>query len=119
VPQDNIFSHYYFKAMDGLRHSYVFTMREEPQAMQTIEASSQVIMNNCIRCHEQLNTEFVNTGRMTFKEMKAEDGMACWDCHRDVAHTRSRSLSATPNALVPMPQTNVPKWLSNITKGKK
>lgn len=27
VPHDNIFSKYYFKATDGLRHSYVFTMR--------------------------------------------------------------------------------------------
>ena len=118
VPQDNILSHYYFKAKDGLRHSYVFTMRTEPQAIQAIEASSQVIMNNCVRCHEQLNTEFVKTGRMTFKEMKSENGMACWDCHREVTHTRSRSVSSTPNALVPLPQTNVPKWLSNITKVK-
>ena len=119
VPQDNVFSKYYFKAKDGLRHSFVFTIRSEPQAIQAIEASSQVIMNNCVRCHEQLNTEFVKTGRMTFKEMKAENGMACWDCHREVTHTRSRSLSSTPNALVPLPQTNVPKWLSNITKSKK
>lgn len=119
VPQDNIFSHYYFKAKDGLRHSAVFTMRTEPQAMQAIEASSQVIMNNCVRCHEQLNTEFVKTGRKTFKEMKAENGMACWDCHREVTHTRSRSISSTPNALVPLPEINVPKWLSKITEPKK
>ena len=114
VPQDNIFSHYFFKAKDGLRHSAVFTMRAEPQAIQAIEASSQVIMNNCIRCHDQLNTEFIKAGRMTFKEMKAENGMACWDCHREVTHTRSRSISSTPNALVPLPESNVPKWLSNM-----
>ena len=68
VPQDNMVSKYYFKAMDGLRHSYVFTMRSEPQAMQAIEASSQVIMNNCVRCHEQLNTEFVT--KIKIKQQK-------------------------------------------------
>ena len=87
--------------------------------MMAIEASSQVIMNNCIRCHDQLTQEFVKAGRMTYKEMKAENGMACWDCHREVTHTRSRSLSSSPNALVPLPQTNVPKWLSDITKRRK
>ncbi len=119
VPQNNIVNKYYFKAKDGLRHSYVFTMRTEPQAIQAIEASSQVIMNNCVRCHDQLTQEFVKVGRMTYREMKAENGMACWDCHREVTHTRSRSISSTPNALVPLPQTNVPKWLSDITKRRK
>ena len=118
VPQDNIFSKYYFKAKDGLRHSTVFTMRTEKTALQAIPASSQVIMNNCIRCHEQLNQEFVNTGRMDFKEMKKNNGHACWDCHRDVPHTRSRSEVSTPNALVPMPDTNVPDWLNDAMSNK-
>lgn len=114
VPHNNIVNKYFFKAKDGLRHSAVFTFRGEPQALQAIEESSEVIMDNCIRCHTQLNTEFVSTGRMGFKEMKEMNGKACWDCHRDVPHTRSRSLSATPNALVPMPETNVPSWLDKL-----
>ena len=118
VPQDNIFSKYYFKAKDGLRDSTVFTMRAEQTALQAIPASSQVIMNNCIRCHEQLNQEFVNTGRMDFKEMKKNNGHACWDCHRDVPHTRSRSEVSTPNALVPMPDTTVPDWLNDAMSQK-
>lgn len=28
VPQDNIFRHYYFKAQDGMRHAYIFTMNK-------------------------------------------------------------------------------------------
>ncbi len=119
VPQDNIFSKYYFKAADGLRHSAVFTIRGEKTAMQAIEASSTVIMDNCIRCHTQLNQEFVNTGRMGFKEMKAMGGNTCWDCHREVPHTRSRSEVSTPNALVPMPDTKVPDWLSAAMKKRK
>ncbi|NLD22450.1 MAG: cytochrome c nitrite reductase small subunit [Bacteroidales bacterium] len=118
VPHNNIFNKYYFKAKDGLRHSAVFTMRAEKTALQAIPASSQVIMNNCIRCHEQLNTEFVKTGRMDFKEMKKHGGQACWDCHREVPHTRSRSEVSTPNALVPMPDTTVPDWLNDAMKKK-
>ncbi len=116
VPQDNKIKGYYFKATDGLRHSAIFTIRGENQAIQAIEGSSQVIMDNCIRCHTQLNTEFVNTGRMGYKEMQDIGGKACWDCHRDVPHTRSRSLSSTPNARIPMPESNVPEWLSEMTR---
>lgn len=118
VPHNNIFNKYFFKAKDGLRHSYVFTMRGEKTAMQAIEASSQVIMNNCIRCHSQLNQEFVKTGHMTFKETKANNGHACWDCHREVPHTRSRSEVSSPNALVPMPDTAVPDWLNEAMSKK-
>ena len=116
VPQDNKIKGYYFKATDGLRHSAIFTLRGENQAIQAIEGSSQVIMDNCIRCHTQLNTEFVNTGKMGYKEMQDMGGKACWDCHRDVPHTRSRSLSSTPHARIPMPESNVPAWLSEMMR---
>lgn len=119
VPHSSVFSKYFFKAKDGLRHATVFTLRGEDQALQTIDASSEVIMNNCIRCHTQLNTEFVKTGRMGFKDVKAMNGKACWDCHREVPHTRSRSLSSTPNALVPMPKSNVPEWLNKMMNKEK
>lgn len=118
VPHNNVFNKYFFKAKDGLRHSAVFTLRGEAQALQTIEASSKVIMDNCIRCHTQLNTEFVKTGRMGFKEIKEMNGNACWDCHRDVPHTRSRSLSSTPNARIPLPESNVPQWLDKMMNNK-
>ena len=109
VPQDSKIRGYYFKAVDGLRHSAVFTIRGEDQALQAIPASSEVIMENCVRCHTQLNSEFIRTGRMGFKEMKEMGGHACWDCHRDVPHTRSRSLLNT-NARIPMPETHVPEY---------
>ncbi len=114
VPQDNVFNKYYFKAKDGLRHAAVFTIRGEAHSLQTIDASSAVIMDNCIRCHTQLNTEFVSTGRMGYKEVKEMKGKACWDCHREVPHTRGRSETSTPNALVPMPESNLPGWLTNL-----
>ncbi len=115
IPQDNFVNKYFVKALNGYRHAAVFTQRKEDQAMRAIEINSQAIMNNCIRCHTQLNTEFVETGRHTYREMQEIGGKACWDCHRDVPHTRSRSLSSTPNARVPMPESNIPEWLYNIT----
>ncbi len=119
VPHDNIFREYYFHAKDGLRHATIFTLGLEPQVMQAIPASQKVIMENCIRCHTQLNTEFVKTGTHNFKDMLSKGDFACWDCHRDVPHGGKNSLSTTPNALVPYPVSEVPVWLKKMMKEKK
>ena len=115
IPQDNFVNKYFVKGLNGYRHAAVFTKRTEDQAMQAIPINSQAIMNNCIRCHTQLNTEFVETGRYSWKEMQEIGGSVCWDCHRNVPHTRSRSLSSTPDARVPMPESNIPQWLQKLT----
>ena len=119
VPHDNVFREYYFHAKDGMRHSAVFTLRGEPQAFQAIEESQQVIMENCIRCHTQLNTEFVKTGTQSFDMIKNNKGKACWDCHRDVPHGGKNSLTSTPNALVPYPTSELPEWLNKALKKPK
>ncbi len=119
VPHTSTFSKYSFKAIDGLYHSAVFTFNAEPQAIRPRDASSTVIMNNCIRCHTQLNTEFVNTGMIDFSGVKNGEGKACWDCHRDVPHTTISSISSTPHSLAPMPESPVPAWLKNKMKNKK
>ncbi len=117
VPHDNVFSKYYFKAMDGLLHSAVFTMRAEPLAIRAREASSNVVMENCIRCHTQLNTEFVKTGMLTFNEAREGKGKACWDCHSTVAHGKQSSIASTPNAIVtPLPESPIPQWLKKAMK---
>ena len=110
VPHENAVRKWFFKGMDGTRHASVFMMKREPQVIQAIDNSATVIMNNCIRCHEQLNTEFVKTGRINFMAAKAGEGKACWDCHRETPHGKN-SLSSTPDALLPYPKTIVPKWL--------
>ncbi len=111
VPHNNIFSKYYFKASDGLRHSYVFTMRQEPQRMQAIPASQAVIYDNCVRCHAQLNQEFVQSGMLSKAYIRHGGEKACWDCHRDVPHMGKNSLSATSNSLIPYLKSPVPRWL--------
>ncbi len=113
VPHNNVFSKYAFKAKDGLYHAAVFTVNGEPQSIRPREASNNVIMENCIRCHTQLNTEFVKTGMITYTEAKNGEGKACWDCHTQIPHTNISSLSSSPNAIVPLPESPVPDWLKN------
>lgn len=116
VPHDNIVAKYAFKAKDGLYHSAVFTMRAEPQVIRPREESYQVIMNNCIRCHTQLNTEFVKTGMIDYADTKHGQGKACWDCHTEIPHTKVSNLSSSPNAIVPLPASPVPDWLKDKMK---
>ncbi|MFI3322277.1 MAG: cytochrome c nitrite reductase small subunit [Rikenellaceae bacterium] len=116
VPHTSVASKYAFKAIDGLYHSAVFTFNAEPQAIRPRDASSKVIMANCIRCHTQLNTEFVKTGMLSFDDVKEGKGKACWDCHRDVPHTTSSNISSSPNSIAPMPKSPVPTWLKERIK---
>lgn len=118
VPQDNVFNKFAFKAMDGLYHSYVFTLKAEPQAIRPRDPSKGVIMDNCIRCHTQLNTEFVKTGMISYVDVKHGEGKACWDCHRDVPHTVVSNISSAPNVIAPMPKSPVPSWLKKIMDNK-
>ena len=103
-----------FKGMDGVKHVAAFLTSSEPQVIQAHPASSQVIMNNCIRCHEQLNTELVKTGRIDYMMSEVGKGKACWDCHRDVPHGGKNSLSSTPAAIVPLPDSPVLEWLRKV-----
>ena len=86
VPHENAVKKWTFKGMDGMKHVAAFLTKSEPQVIQAHEASSEVIMNNCIRCHTQLNTEFVKTGKIDYMMSQVGEGKACWDCHRDVPH---------------------------------
>ena len=113
VPHENPVKKWAFKGMDGMRHVAVFLTRGEHQVIKANDESAEVIMNNCIRCHTQLNTEFVSTGRINYMLSQVGEGKACWDCHRDVAHGQN-SLSTTPDALVPYPESPAPEWLRKM-----
>ena len=116
VPHQNLAMKYGFKAMDGLKHVGYFVTHSERQAIMAEEMSAEVIMDNCIRCHTQLNQEFVKTGRMGYSEQMKAGGKVCWDCHRNVPHGGMNSLSSTPNAegVTPLPPSPVPNWLQNL-----
>lgn len=113
VPHDNLFNHYLFKAQDGMRHATVFTLRAEPQVIQIKEAGIAVVQENCKRCHTDLN-ERIGLLEVTRENNLHGEGKLCWDCHREVPHGRVKSLSSTPNARVPLPESPVPTWLKNL-----
>ena len=116
VPHQNLAMKYGFKAMDGLKHTAYFVAHSERQAPMAEELTGQVVMDNCIRCHEQLNKEFVKTGRMGYMKQRATGVKVCWDCHRGVPHGGMNSLMATPGAegVTPLPPSPVPEWLQNM-----
>lgn len=114
VPHQNQVRKWAFKGTDGMKHVAAFLTRSESQVVQAQDGSSEVIMDNCIRCHTQLNTEFVKTGRIDYMMAKANEGKACWDCHRNVPHGGNNSLSATRDAKVPLPPSPVPEWLRKM-----
>lgn len=120
VPHQNMVMKYGFKAMDGLKHTAYFVAHSERQAIMAETMSAEVIMDNCIRCHTQLNQEFVKTGRIDYMMAKRGEGKACWDCHRNVPHGGMNSLMATPNAeaVTPLPPSSVPQWLQGLLSKK-
>ena len=115
VPHENAVRKWAFKGMDGMHHVAVFLAKGEEQVIHANDRSAEVIMNNCVRCHTQLNTEFISAGRISYMMSLAGDGKACWDCHRDVPHGNN-SLSSTRDALVPYPASPVPAWLKKLKK---
>ena len=121
VPHQNLAMKYGFKAMDGLKHTAYFVTHSERQAPMAEKMTGEVVMDNCIRCHTQLNQEFVKTGRMGYMQQLAQGGKVCWDCHRNVPHGGMNSLMATPNAegVTPLPPSPVPAWLQNLVKSEK
>lgn len=115
VPHNNIFNHYYFKAKDGLRHATIFTLRAEPQVIHILEAGQEVVQNNCVRCHQDL---LQDKKLYTYNEQHFQHraDRQCWECHRMTPHGRINSLSSTPNAQVPVPESPVPDWLKELMK---
>lgn len=113
VPQDNIIRKFYFKAMDGLYHAAVYTLSAEPQVIRPRIGSDRVIMENCIRCHEPLVSEFTRMN-VNINDALAGKDKACWDCHREVPHTAISSLASTDNLPNPFPKAPAPEWLRNM-----
>jgi cytochrome c nitrite reductase small subunit len=115
VPHNNIFNHYFFKAKDGMRHSKVFTLRQEPQVIFIKEAGINVVQENCKRCHLELNQP-VSTYLVTGRNYNHGEGRLCWQCHRETPHGRVNSLSSAPYARVPLPESVVPDWMEKLIK---
>lgn len=114
VPHQNMVRKYAFKGMDGVKHVAAFMAHQERMSPKIGDEGAQVVMNNCIRCHTDLNTTLVKTGKVDYMMTKVGEGKVCWDCHRQVPHGGTNSLARTPDALVPVPKTAVPEWLQKM-----
>lgn len=116
VPHQNFVKYWMFKGTDGMHHVYKFLTFQERDAIIASDGTREVIMGNCVRCHSQLTQEFVKDGRSDYMMTKVGEGKACWDCHRMTPHTQGRSLSSTPAADVPYPDSPSPEWLRKIIR---
>lgn len=99
VPHSNLVAKYAFKGRDGMRHSYVFTMRSEPQVLELSAGAVPVVQANCVRCHSD---------QLAMIRLAGATERRCWDCHTNI-HGETRSLSASPAELRPrLPAAGLP-----------
>lgn len=91
VPHDNLVAKYAYKARDGMKHSYVFTMRGEPQVLELSAGAVPVVQANCVKCHRD---------QLMMIRLATTGERRCWACHENI-HGSVRSLSASPPALRP------------------
>lgn len=118
IPHDNVVHTYLFKAMDGMRHSYVFTLRLEPQVIRIKQAGKDVVQQNCIRCHQN-QIHPISLRAISAKSIQSEGDGYCWDCHRETPHGSVNSLTSTPYARVPQLSSPVPSWIEETLELKK
>lgn len=118
VPQDLLVRKYFFKAADGLRHSTIFTLRTEPQAIRIKQAGIGVVQENCISCHIDM-VDMIKLVEVTGKNNLKGEGHLCWDCHTETPHGKMSSLSSTPGSLIPTKSKNIPEWLQEQIKKSK
>ena len=118
VPHDNVARKYYFKAMDGMRHASMYSLRLEPQVIKIRQPGETVVQENCIRCHTTLNSA-ITTGQVTADMAHKDNEKLCWECHREVPHGKARGLNSAPNARVPLADSPVPVWLDKMVESKK
>ena len=73
----NFVMKYLVKAQNGFNHSWEFTMGA-PDVIRIESGSSEVVEQNCIRCHqEMISGVFIQTHA---------DRKKCFDCHKGVGH---------------------------------
>ena len=118
VPQDNFINKYLFKASDGLRHSFMFTFRLEPQVIQIKHAGKKAVQQNCIRCHSNV-IHPISLRAISAKSIIEEEERYCWDCHRETPHGRVNSLSSTPYARIPVNSQIIPEWIQKTILNNK
>ncbi len=101
LPRTGFIDKYMAKARDGFNHSVAFTFSTYGQVIQISENAADRVQVNCISCHATVSETLVsNSARYHhFESGEPTVDRRCWDCHREVAHGKVRSLTTTPNNL--------------------
>ena len=71
---------YLAKASNGYHHSKGFTLQDFHEPIMIKPGNSQILQDNCVRCHEGLVHEIVK-GSTT-----GPNAVRCVHCHRSVGH---------------------------------
>lgn len=101
VPHQNMVAKYAFKAMDGMKHSTVFTLGTQPQVLELSERAKPVVQENCLSCHAD---------QLMMVRLAEVSERKCWDCHTGM-HGDVHSLSASPEVLrPPLPEAGM-EWM--------
>jgi cytochrome c nitrite reductase small subunit len=91
VPHDLV-GKYLTKAEHGYRHSKGFTLQDFHEPIRMKESSHAIVVDNCIRCHEQTVSE-INASRKA-PGTGGHDALAgvldCLHCHASVGHGPTR-----------------------------
>lgn len=86
VPHDSVLAKYYVKAEHGYRHSKGFTFQDFHEPIQITKGSRDVVIDNCVRCHESMTHEI----RTTSSGVGDTARLDCIHCHASVAHGPGR-----------------------------
>jgi len=80
VPHDFL-GKYIAKAMNGYHHSRAFTLQDFHEPIMIGKRNSEILQENCIRCHGDLVG-----GLMHARKDTPGDSISCVQCHRRVGH---------------------------------
>jgi cytochrome c nitrite reductase small subunit len=91
VPHDSVFSKYYVKSEHGYRHSKRFTLQDFHEPIQINEASREVVIENCVRCHDMMTHEIRLAARAGQPGAEGvSGGLDCIRCHAAAGHGPTR-----------------------------
>ncbi len=75
MPRESIVTKLASKARDGVYHGLSHLFNKDPVLIRITKLGEDTVMNNCVRCHEDLVAGILHKGERR-----------CWECHKGVAH---------------------------------
>ncbi len=91
LPQDFI-GKYIAKAENGYHHSKGFTFQDFHEPIMIKPKNSQILQDNCLRCHQQMVHDLVAGAT------SALDAVRCVHCHQSVGHGPTAGLGGPPDS---------------------